>query len=170
MQRLEALELENTQLRAEVQALDGKVDAVPGVVEDRKDWFVLVGGQQVVLRAISPAEWLTSLEELPSFLFAFATERVTRPGGQLTAEMLQQIHELASRWIRATAIDPETLDLERLTLPEAEHAVVHISELNGVTAHMRAWFRQGLDGVAHAAPSSNTVRDAPQQPPGDLPN
>lgn len=155
------------ELERTVTELSAKYDQVPGVVEDRKDWYVLVGGQRVDLRAISPADWLTSLEELPSFLFAFATERVTRPGGALTSEMLNQIHDLATRWITATAVDLEGVDLSRLTLPEAEHAVVHISELNGVTAHMRKWFRQQLDGVAGPARGGTSVRAETEQPARD---
>lgn len=168
--RLAELERENALLRADLGELTGKVDQVPGVREERKDWFVLVGGERVHLRAIPPAEWIKSMEELPSFLFAFSLERVTNQGGQLGPEVLTQIHELASRWITACAVEPGTLQLDRLTLPEAEHAIVHISDLNGVTAHMRKWFRDRLDTVAGATPGGQELRAAPQRPAGDKPN
>lgn len=170
--RLTELERENARLKADLGELTGKIDQVPGVREERRDWFVLVGGERVELKAIPPSAWIESMEELPSFLFAFSVERVTNKGGQLGPEVLSQIHELASRWIRACAVNPDALQLDRLTLPEAEHAVVHISDLNGVTAHMRKWFRDRLDlgSVAGTSPGGQELRAAPQRPAGDKPN
>ncbi len=166
-QRLEA---ELRDVREQLAALEAKHDQVPGVTETRRDWFVLVGGQRVDLKAIPANEWLKSLEELPAFLFTFALERTGNPGKAPDASTLEQVTSLAKRWIAACAIDPGPVDLDRLTLPEAEHAVAHIAELNGVTAHLRAWFRKRLEGMAPAAPDRQIVRGEAERPPGDLPN
>lgn len=173
----EQLRNENAELKAQVEGLTdsvrdlaGKHDQLPGVVEGRKDWFVLVGGERVELKAIPPAEWIRTLEELPAFLFTFAIERTTKPAQAPNNEALEQITDLAKRWLTVTAIDQGALHLDRLTLPEAEHAVAHISELNGVTAALRTWFRQRLAGVAASAPGRAPVRSAAEQPPGDLSN
>lgn len=173
----ELLRNENAELRAQIQGLTesvrdlaGKHDQLPGVVEGRKDWFVLVGGQRVELKAIPPAEWIRTLEELPAFLFTFAVERTTNPAQAPNNEALEQITDLAKRWLSVTAVDPSAMNLDHLTLPEAEHAVAHISELNGVTAALRTWFRQRLAGLAAGAPGRAPVRGQAQQPPGDLAN
>jgi hypothetical protein len=166
--RLRRLEQENAALKEQVAGLENRHDQVPGVASHRKDWYVLVGGERVDLKAIPPAEWLRTLEELPQFLFAFALQKTE--GKALDGETLEQITDLAKRWIAACAVEPDELQLDRLTLPEAEHAVAHIAELNGVTAHLRAWFRKRLAGVAAAAPGSEELRDAPERPAGDLPN
>src|SRR5690606_29721927 len=128
------------------EELRGKHDRLPGVVEERKDWFVLVGGERVEIQALPPIEWVRSLEELPGFLFAFATEKLAKPGERPSDEVVQQIVDVAKRWILATAVDPENLHLGRLTPMEAEHAVAHIATLNGVTGALRAWFRERLEG------------------------
>lgn len=167
-ERLAALESENAELKDQVKELDARHDQVPGVMSHRKDWHVLVGGERVDLKAIPPAEWLRTLEELPQFLFAFALQRTA--GKAPDGDTLAQIVEIARRWITACAVTPDELQLDRLTLPEAEHAVAHIAELNGVTAHLRAWFRQRLAGVASPPPSGKGVRTAAEQPTGDLPN
>lgn len=167
-ERLAALEAENAELKGQVKALDAKHDQVPGVMPHRKDWHVLVGGQRVDLKAIPPAEWLRTLEELPQFLFAFALQKTE--GKALDGDTLAQIVDIAKRWISACAIDGESLQLDRLTLPEAEHAVAHIAELNGVTAHLRNWFRERLAGMARPTPGGQGVRPAAEQPAGDLPN
>lgn len=159
--RLADLERQNQDLRAELDALQVKQDQAPGVVEDRKDWFVVVGGQRVDLQAIPPIEWVRSMEELPSFLWQFAVDR-TASNGQLTEETLNKVLEVAKRWITASAISLEGIDLDRLTLPEAEHAVSHISELNGVTAQLRTWFRNQL-GLAGTAQGSEALRRSPER-------
>lgn len=167
-ERVAQLEAEKAELKDQVAALDAKHDQVPGVMSHRKDWHVLVGGERVDLKAIPPAEWLRTLEELPQFLFAFALQKTA--GKAPDGDTLAQIVEIARRWITACAVKPESLQLDRLTLPEAEHAVAHIAELNGVTAHLRAWFRERLAGVASTAPGGEGVRPAAEQPAGDLPN
>src|SRR5690606_34828831 len=102
-------------LERELEELRGKHDRLPGVVEERKDWFVLVGGERVEIQALPPIEWVRSLEELPGFLFAFATEKLAKPGERPSDEVVQQIVDVAKRWILATAVDPESLHLGRLT-------------------------------------------------------
>lgn len=166
-ERLERLERENETLKATVAGLEAKHDALPGVSEERKDWFLLVGGKRVELRALPPIEWVRSQEELPGFLFAFTTDRLSSGGGQLGAELLDKIADLARRWITASAVDLTGVNLDHLTLPEAEHAVAHIASLNGVTDSLRAWFRQRLTRVADVAPDGESVRGAPEQPAGD---
>lgn len=168
-ERVAQLETEKADLQRQVAALDAKHDQVPGVTPGRKDWYVHVGGERVDLKAIPPAEWLRTLEELPTFLFSFAMEK-TSPQGALSDKTVTDIAETAKRWIAACAVDPEGLHLERLTLPEAQHAVAHIAELNGVTAYMRAWFRQRLAGVATPAPGGEELRGEAERPTGDLPN
>lgn len=165
-ERLDALEAENQRLRAEVDGLHAKQDALPGVKEGRRDWFVIVGGERVDLKAIPPAAWISSLEELPSFLMAFAIERSAKPDEAPAQDTLDKVVELAKRWIQACAVDLPSVYLDHLTLPEAQHAVAHIAELNGVTAALRQWFQQRLAGVAPGAPGSEPVRGEAEQPPG----
>lgn len=169
-ERIQELQLENVRMRLQIDALGDKFDAVPGVEEGRKDWFVYVGGEKVSIKAIPPVEWVRSLEELPSFLFAFTLERLEKPGETLSDEKIAEIFVFARRWIEACAVDPESFDLDRLTLPEAQHAVAHIAVLNGVTDYLRAWFRRRLEGVAGDTPGGEELRRTPVEPPGDLPN
>lgn len=168
--RIEALELENQVLQDRIDALRGKVEVAPGVVEGQKDWFVTVGGEQVEVKAIPPVEWVRVLNELPGFLFAFALEKVKAPEKPLSDETVTEIMEVARRWLTACAKDPAGLHLERLTFPEAQHVVAHIADLNGVAAYLRLWFRRRLDGVAGGSPGGEDVRRAPEPAPGDLPN
>lgn len=164
------LEAQVLELQARLDGLESKHDQLPGVREERKDWFVLVAGERVELRALPPIEWVKSLEELPSFLFTFATEKLTKPGETLPGEVIEQIVNLAKRWIAASAVDPDSVRLDRLTVTEAEHAVAHIATLNGVTDSLRKWFRGRLEGVAGGAPGSESVRATPESPAGDKPN
>lgn len=166
--RLTELEAQNRALQARLDGLEAKHDALPGLVEGRKDWVVLVDGQQVPVKALPPIEWVRSHEELPAFLFTFATNRLA--GGGLDEEALTKVNELARRWITACAVSMDGVDLDRLTFVEAQHAVAQIATLNGVTDSLRAWFRERLAGVADAAPSRTGVRAAAVEPPGDLPN
>lgn len=156
-------------LKARLAELEAKHDALPGLVEGRKDWYVLVDGERVELKALPPIEWINSHDELPSFLFAFATSRLAGGSG-LDADALTQLVELARRWIAASAVSLEGVHLDRLTVIEAEHAVAHIAALNGVTDSLRAWFRERLAGVAAPAPRSEGVRDSAEQSPGSALN
>lgn len=162
----ERLEAEVQQLRAEIDALQAKQDALPGVKEERRDWFVLVGGQPVDLKAIPPAAWISSLDELPSFLMTYAVERSAAPDEAPSLETMDKVLDLAKRWIQACAVDLPSVNLDHLTLPEAQHAVTHIAELNGVTAALRQWFQQRLAGVAAGAPDGAAVRDPAEHPAG----
>lgn len=157
------LDPEVAALKARLDAVEAKQDALPGLVEGRKDWFVLVDGKQVPLKALPAIEWVRSHEELPAFLFTFATNRLA---GELGADTLEQISDLARRWITASAVSMDGVDLERLTFVEAQHAVAHIATLNGVTDSLRAWFRQRLAGVAVRAPGGAGVRGEAEQPAG----
>lgn len=148
--KLEKLEQENEALMARLDKLERHYNEVPGITEGRKDWFVLVGGEKVELRALTGEAWIKSLEELPSFLWSFAIEK--EQGKDLEGKDYERIVTLAKDWIKACAIEPEEVNLDRLTMPEAEHAVTHIAELNGVTAILRCWFQERLEGVA-ATPS-----------------
>lgn len=168
--RATELEAQVGHLQARLDALEGKHDQLPGVREERKDWFVLVGGKRVELKALPPVAWVESLEELPSFLFVFATERLKKPGETLPTELIEQILDLAKRWVAASAVEPGALDLDRMNLPEAEHAVAHIASLNGVTDSLRKWFRGRLQGVADSPRGGEGVRAAAQQPPGGAVN
>lgn len=168
--RVDELEAINAGLLNDVRDLAAKHDAVPGVVEHRKDWYVLVGGERVELKAIPPAEWIQTLEELPAFLFSFAVERSSKPTTAPSSKALEEVTTLARRWLTACAVDLEALKLDRLTLVEAEHAVAHIAELNGVTAALRTWFREQLARVATGAPGSAVLRSPTVEPAGDQPN
>lgn len=156
--RLERLESENAELRETVTALDAKHDRVPGVTEGKRDWFVLVGGQRVNLAAMPPAEWIETLGELPGFLFSFAVEQQARPGEAPSSDTLEQVAALARRWIMSSAISLDGIDMAQLTVPEAQHAVAHIAELNGVSAALRTWFRERLAGMAATASGSAELR------------
>lgn len=156
-------------IKARLEELEARHDALPGLVEGRKDWFVLVDGERVELKALPPIEWINSHDELPSFLFAFATNRLAGGSG-LDADALTQLVELARRWIAASAVSLEGVHLDRLTVIEAEHAVAHIAALNGVTDSLRAWFRQRLAGVAAPPPRSEGVRGEAEQSPGSALN
>lgn len=169
-ERLHRLEAENTALKARVKALDDGYDRLPGVKEHRLDWYVHVGGERVEIKAIPPAEWIRTLESLPSFLFTYAMERVAQQSEQLSDKVAEDVTDLAKRWLLACAAKPDELRLDRLTLLEAQHAVAHIAQLNGVTAYMRAWFRKRLAGVAATAPGGEELRNEAQQPTGDLTN
>ncbi len=167
--RFAQLELQNQALQARLDSMEAKHDALPGLVEGRRDWFVLVDGERVELKALPPIEWLKANDELPSFLFTFATNRLAGGSG-LDADALTRLVELARRWITASAVSLEGVHLDRLTVIEAEHAVAHIAALNGVTDSLRAWFRQRLDGVAAPAPRSEGVRGEAEQPAGSALN
>jgi len=170
-ERLAQLEARNAEIERRLAGLEERHDQVPGVVPGRRDWSVVVGGEVVPIRALPPQEWLATTGELPEFLFSLAVGR-DRPESQpLTAEeRAQKIHDVARRWIAACAVDPEAVDLDHLTVLEAEHAVAHIAELNGVTAYLAKWFRSRLHGVAAPAPDRENVRAAPQRPAGGQPN
>lgn len=170
-ERLAQLEAQNADLRRRLQGLEERHDQVPGVTPGRRDWHVIVGGERVEVRAIPPAEWLATTQELPEFLFSLAVDKLTPETERMPPEVrAEKVGELARRWIRVCAVDPDGLNLDRLTVMEAEHAVAQIAELNGVTAYLREWFRSRLEGLAAAAPDRQGVRAEAVEPAGGQPN
>lgn len=170
-ERLAQLEARNAELERRLAGLEERHDQVPGVTPGRRDWHVIVGGERVEVRAIPPAEWLATTQELPEFLFSLAVDKLTPETERMPPEVrAEKVGELARRWIRVCAVDPDGLNLDRLTVMEAEHAVAQIAELNGVTAYLREWFRSRLEGLAAAAPDRQGVRAEAVEPAGGQPN
>lgn len=167
-QAVEALQAENAQLKERLAALERPSEGIPGVSAGQKDWFVTVGGEKVEVRALDGAAFFEAFEGLPEFVFAYATTKTLK--GQLGKEDLELILERAKRWIKACAIEAEGVKLERLTLPEAEHAIAHIAELNGITDQLRKFFLERTEAVARARPAGQALRRAPQQPARPEPN
>jgi hypothetical protein len=159
-----ALRQELARLTSAYEALEAKYQKVPGVVVGEKDWHVLVDGQRVAIRPLSGEAWLSTMTELPQFIYLFAQERVKGQG--LQGKDFEKVLDLAKKWIGACAVGEVNLD--KLTLPEAEHAVTHIAELNGITQQLREFFRQRLETMARAPQNSKSVRGAPQQPARDI--
>ena len=172
-ERLAKLEAEKEALERRLAGLEERHDQVPGVTPGRRDWHVIVGGEKVEVKAISPAEWIATTQELPEFLFSLAVDKLTPETERMPAEeRAQKVGELARRWIRACAVDPDSLNLDRLTVMEAEHAVAQIAELNGVTAYLAKWFRSRLESARVAAAASDRpgVRAEAEQPAGGAVN
>ena len=144
-------------LLARLDTLEHSTLPIVGVDQGEKTWSVTVGGEEVEVRAMPPVEWARALEELPGFLIAHAAARSEKK--EMKPEDLASIFEKAKRWIAACAA--KEVRLERLTAPEALHAVVVISRLNGMDQHLAAWFRERL-GHDAAGPGGQTLRGAAQ--------
>lgn len=140
-------------LNQRIKSLERAQDAVPGVNEGKKDWSVIVDGQRVALTPMTGADWLEAINELPEFVFAYAQGQAK--GQPLIGSDLQAVLELAKRWITACA--EGEVNLDRLSIPEAEHAVTRIAELNGVTENLRAFFRERLKAVVGNPQDSQSV-------------
>lgn len=154
---------ENQILKERLAELENRADAIPGVRPDDKQWSVIVGGELIELKAIPPHEWLHSLEELPAFLYVFLAEKTAKPNEAPSSERLDDLVALAKRWIQACAVGEVNLD--RLTLPEAEHAVAHIAMLNGVSDALRRWFLE--QGMGNPSEHRAEIRATPEHSPGD---
>jgi hypothetical protein len=150
-----------------VDAVDARVLQVPGVTPGQRDWHVIVGGQKVSIKPLGAAEWLSAVGELPEFIYAFALERA-KGERSLRAADAERLMALARKWIGACAA--EEAELEHLTLPEAEHAVTHIAELNGITESLRRFFRERLHAMAGSASGGAHVRGETKQPNRPEPN
>lgn len=166
MQRLSGLERAIAEHRAQVEEVDARYRAVPGVVPGEKDWHVMVNGKRVAIRPLTGAQWLEAIQQLPEFVYAYAQERTK--GKALAGQELERIRELARAWLKACG--EGECELERITLPEAEHAVTHIAQLNGITENLRQFFRERFRAVAGSAPSSANVRGAAQPTDRPAPN
>ncbi|MBF6595819.1 MAG: hypothetical protein IVW51_15450 [Thermaceae bacterium] len=151
------IELEN--LRRQVADLESRLAVLqptPGVSGAQKPWTVQVGGEPVELRALTEAQWVAALGELPVFLLTYIAGKQT--GNSDDPELLGKIRLTAQTWIVACAIQPDGLRLERLTIPEAAEAVKVIAALNGVDQALAQFFRERL--LSHAArPGGEAVRN-----------
>ena len=150
---------ENALLAERVRALEQSTLPIAGVDQGEKTWTVLVDSQEVALKAMPPLAYASALNELPSFLFAYASAK-TR-GEDLSGEDLVTLVQHAKSWILVCALDREGVEprLERLSVPEAMQAVVTISRLNGLGSQLAAFFQGRLDGP-DARPHSEALRSA----------
>ena len=142
-------------LLARLDTLEHSTLPIVGIDQDEKSWSITVGGEEVDIQAMPPVDWARALEELPGFLIAHAAAKSENK--EMKPEDLANIFEKAKRWIAACAVGE--VRLERLTAPEALHAVVVISRLNGMDQHLAAWFRERL-GHDAAGPGGQTLRGA----------
>jgi len=149
----EALDALNQRLKAleRIQPKD-----VPGVTEEQKDWAVIVGGERVPVKTMQPADWLEAMQELPEYVYIYAQNQAQ--GKALESKDFESILNLAKKWIKACA--EGEVNLDRLSIPEAEHAVSHIAGLNGVTENLREFFRQRIKGLAQPSQDSQPLRSA----------
>jgi hypothetical protein len=126
---------------AELRARLARLEPIPGLPAS-DDWSVRVGGQPVVLRALTPAQWAVALQDLPGFLFAYVSAQ--ERGQSADEELLNKLVETAQRWILACAINPGEVQIERLTIPEALEAIRRISALNGVDSALGEMLQKKL--------------------------
>lgn len=138
--RLKELEGENDALQQRLDALEDKKEPVPGLEGGKATRVIQVGGEDVELRPLPPREWMVALEELPSFLLAYAKDKAQ--GKELGADEFEKIHARVKGWIAACAVGE--VSTERLTIPEALHALNIISTLNGLDASLASFFRSRL--------------------------
>ena len=152
---------ENALLAERVKALEASTLAIPGVDQGEKTWTIIVDSQEVALKALPPLEYARALEELPSFLFAYASREAK--GETLSAEQLEEIVGKAKRWILVCALEREEVEprLERLSVPEALHAVVAISRFNSLGEQLAAFFRGRLEHP-HARSGGEALRNDAQ--------
>ena len=132
-------------LEAELEALKQQIRSLAplaGLPLPDESWQVSVGGETVQIRALTPAQWVIALQDLPGFLFTYAANEAA--GGAPQEETLERLIELARQWIIACAINPAELRLERLTIPEALEAVKTISRLNGIDAQLGEMLKKKL--------------------------
>ena len=160
---LEEAQAMNVALAERVRALEGLTLAIPGVDQGEKSWTITVDSKEVQLKALPPLEYARALEELPSFLFAYASREVK--GESLSAEQLEEIVFKAKRWILACARDREEVEsrLGRLSVPEALSAVVAISRFNGLGEQLTAFFQGRLEHF-DARPGGEALRNDAQPP------
>ena len=161
---LEEAQEMNVALAERVKTLEQSTLPIPGVDQGEKSWTITVDSQEVALKALPPLEYARALEELPSFLFAYASREVK--GESLSAEQLEEIVGKAKRWILACAVSREEVEsrLGRLSVPEALHAVVAISRFNGLGQQLTAFFQGRLEhsdaGLGGEALRQNAQRSA----------
>lgn len=106
---------------------------------------VTVGGVPVQLKPLSPGEWFSAMGELPSLLYRYAVSNQTNTA--LDEDDLEKMYDLAQAWIKACAITPDggtAVNVECLTVPEAMHAIVIISSMNGLDEGLARIFRERL--------------------------
>lgn len=149
---LAELKRENAELRLRLELLEARLNPV-GLEGATKTHEIQVGGQTVTLRAMPPSEWVKALEEIPSFLLAYAAGKAGKTSSD--TQQLEEMYVAAKRWVEVCAVGE--VNLETLTVPEAQHAAVVIAQMNGLDAHLARFFREKL-GLAAVGPSGLTVR------------
>ena len=171
-----ASEADAAALRGRLSELERQARPVPGVDAGEKRWLVTVGGVEAPIRALPPGEWAKALSELPDFLFTYAMAKAKGEGKEALQEgELEKLTARAREWIAVSLVpaagEEVRPDLDHLTVPEAMDAIVRISRLNGLDENLAAWFRERLHtDPPRARQDRETVRGAPQHPPGARPN
>lgn len=156
-QELREARLINKALAERVKALEQSTLPIAGVDQGEKTWTVTVGGEEVELKAMPALEYARALQELPEFLFMYAKRKEKREN--LSEAELETLVERAKRWIEVSSVGEPRL--ERLTVPEAMHAVVVISRMNGVDGALSTYFRGRL-GDSHAGLGGEALRGTPE--------
>jgi len=146
---LEKLVAKVADLAWKVERLNRLATPIPGADgEEGVEPVVYVGGRPVRIRALSPAEWVKAAGEFPDLAVAMIKAAAEKKGGEgeASVEVLEKAVETAKRWITATAVPGQEFDLELLTVPEAEQAILTIARLNGLDAALAQFFRGRGEG------------------------
>lgn len=115
---------------------------------------ITVGGIQVDLYPLSPADWVRGLGKLPDFFLQFvAVTMKAKPGGsgpeaQVSEEKLSEFVEEIRHLIRASLKpeDLERVDFDRLSMPEIKAAAEVVVEINGYDRELEEFFRLRGEG------------------------
>lgn len=148
---------ENDILAGRLEKLEQSTLPIQGVDQGAKTWEITVGGESVELVALSPLEFASALKELPEFLYLYAAEKTEEEKPNHDEVNAERLVERAKRWILASAKDASGVRLERLTFPEASHAVVVISRLNGIDATLAEFLKKTLTPSSSTSPRSATA-------------
>jgi hypothetical protein len=152
---LERLEAELQAARVEIERLQ----PTPGTAGAAGSSTVTVGGIAVQLKPLSPGQWYSAMGELPGLLFRYAV--AAEKNEVLEDDDLERAYEIAQNWIKACAITPDggtAVNVECLTVPEAMHAIVVISHMNGLDEGLARIFRERL-GTPTPRPDLHTLRN-----------
>lgn len=159
-QQLAELQAENESLRLRLESLEATVrpPSLPAGVSTQPQMnTVYVGGKLVHLKPLPPVEFVKASAELPMFVvvmaitsgFGTANADGLRKKLEITAQDYERIYERAKGWLAVCAV--EEVDVEALTVPEAENVLAVVCRMNGLTERVALLFHQLLTGGSQFA-------------------
>jgi len=139
LDRLEDLLATLAELTARVKGLEARLAALeappPSPIGNRE---VVLGGERIALRPLSPVDWITALNDLPVLLWTY----LSRPESELTPEDLEKSVAVAKRHLAAALPEEKRELLDQASVPEISSAFRKLLEVNGLDQALVHFFRK----------------------------